>query len=125
MNLANDSTAWILSTATIDSAQQFIAVCPFDYSDEMIGPSLVEQESELSDFGFKVYPNPTMNYLNIESEILEIHYVLYELNGAVIHNGSVNSTAKESIDLSKHPPGVYLLQLNSEHGTYSYKILKY
>lgn len=62
---------------------------------------------------FKAYPNPTADYLTIESNKLE--YELFDVFGNLLLTGN-----KKRIDLSNYSKGVYILR----QGTQSIKIIK-
>jgi plastocyanin len=54
-----------------------------------------------------VYPNPTHNYLNIDSEIEMDRYVLYNKFGELIMNGKFTKT----LDVTQLPSGGYVIVL--------------
>lgn len=68
--------------------------------------------SEKNDI-FKAYPNPTADYLTIESN--QLGYELFDIFGKLLINGN-----EKTIDLSSYPKGVYVLR----QGTQSIKIIK-
>jgi len=55
----------------------------------------------------KLYPNPALNVLHIESEEKFMSYTIYNLQGVMIQAGSL----VENIDLSSLNSGIYLIQL--------------
>lgn len=57
-----------------------------------------------------LYPNPTQNFLNIESEVELDRYVVYNQSGQLIMKGSFKST----LDVSELPSGGYLIVLFKE-----------
>lgn len=64
--------------------------------------------------GYKVFPNPTQNTINISSisSALNKHLkiIIYDLNGRAVINTSLTGSNK-SIDLSIIPDGVYLMKI--------------
>ncbi len=72
---------------------------------------------------FKVYPNPTTDYLFIKSQGDLSAYQLYDLNGRKVQKSNLSGT-ETRMDLSKLPSGLYFLRLYSEETSYTYKIVK-
>jgi len=69
-----------------------------------------------------VYPNPTQNIIsvkNIESE--EYTYALFDYNGRLISKGTSENKA---IDISRFTAGLYVLNINDNGQSYSFKIIK-
>ena len=74
---------------------------------------------------FKVYPNPTTDFIYIEnSENLQINSIkIFDLNGkAVFDNKNEKTVAK--IDVSFLSKGIYMLTINTEYGLKSIKFIK-
>ncbi len=71
---------------------------------------------------FKMYPNPVedMLHISIQNNIIE-KLTLVDLNGRVVLDKSTNLG---DINLSKVPSGFYLLQIKTENGCISKKIIK-
>lgn len=69
----------------------------------------------------KVYPNPTSDYFTIETES-EGEAFLYNTNGSVVTVVKIEPLVK--VDLSLYPAGTYILNLVTNQGTKSYKIVK-
>lgn len=77
--------------------------------------------------GYKVFPNPAQNTINISSisSSLNKHplIIIYDLNGrAVIHTSLKGSN--KSIDLSSIPDGVYLMRIIEPKKSITVKIIK-
>ena len=70
---------------------------------------------------FEVYPNPTQDVVNINTNG-KFDYVLFNTLGQEITTGS--GTDSKVIDLSKVDNGPYLLQITNTSGTKTIKILK-
>ena len=71
--------------------------------------SIEEEENE----GFKVYPNPTIDELNIEWDINEnVMIFLYDMKGKLLYNGIMQKISR--ISLANYATGAYLLRLDSE-----------
>ena len=72
----------------------------------------------------KIFPNPTSNILNLKIENQQIQSVkVFSLFGKEVKRFS-NKTAIKNINISNLTPGVYLLQISTNLGQYSKKIMK-
>lgn len=71
----------------------------------------------------KIFPNPTSNILNIQSESIVDSIELIDLNGRSIETYSPN--AKETLlNLEKVASGMYLVKVTTEKGTSVQKVIK-
>lgn len=67
----------------------------------------------------QMYPNPTVDFLNIEGAHPESRFVIYDLNGRQM---STHTTKR--IDLSRLSSGIYLLEVRSNDQTIVRKFIK-
>lgn len=75
----------------------------------------------------KVYPNPTENYLKIESfkEIpLASNLSIYDINGKRLINQKTDDTHLNTINVSHLATGIYILELEIQGNKYHTKIIK-
>lgn len=74
---------------------------------------------------FSIYPNPTTDFINIESnEISQNASIsIYNIQGALVQQLPLNS-AKQQIDVSKYINGLYLIKIINCNQTRTFKILK-
>ena len=72
---------------------------------------------------FKVYPNPTDGFINISSsvDITITNTVIYDLTGKTLYQSKQNL---HQLDVSSFPSGIYILNLTSDKGSASYKLIK-
>ncbi len=68
----------------------------------------------------KVYPNPTNNYLTIESDSQIESYVIYNIIGDIQQKGLYS----ESIDVSKLSNGMYIIKLEHDNKFSTLKFVK-
>ncbi len=68
-----------------------------------------------------IYPNPTQNLLNIQSEQKNIKISLFNIEGKCIRTYE----NKNQIDLSFLKTGLYFLKFSTEEGHQTFKIQKY
>ena len=67
---------------------------------------------------FKLYPNPVLDYLNIDSSNIVIKNIdLFNILGEKIYN----TTSSERLDMSSYSPGIYFVKINNK---ITFKILK-
>lgn len=73
--------------------------------------------------GFKVYPNPTTNWLNIEftSDINAVS--VFNLLGQQVIYKKINTTNTQ-IDMSELNAGTYLVKIDTENGSKTLKVVK-
>jgi hypothetical protein len=69
-----------------------------------------------------LFPNPTTGNFTLSSEIAKGEIIIYNVQGERIYFSSINST-KSEIDLSKQPNGIYFLQLKTEWGVATKKLV--
>jgi len=80
--------------------------------------------SDLSENGWKLYPNPVDEILYIENEQLElIQWELISVSGKVLKNGSLNE-GEASINLKPHNSGIYFLRIQSSDNVTLHKVIK-
>lgn len=83
-------------------------------------------ESSLEKYSISIYPNPTNDRFNIRLDhpIDELKASVIDAQGRHVLQTSTNKTNHLTIDLSDQPAGVYLLQLITENGVSSHKVVK-
>ena len=62
-----------------------------------------------------IYPTPTTDLLNISGITTTTRYRLLSLTGTTLQDGTLQ-TGNNSLNISKLPPGVYLLQFSNDNG---------
>lgn len=74
--------------------------------------------------GFKVYPNPVTDFLQLDSEKEIVERIeLIDINGRIVSTKKINSL-NSNINISNLSSGAYLLNVYSSSGKSSTKILK-
>lgn len=71
----------------------------------------------------KVFPNPVVDVLNIEAASKVSNVQVFDVSGKVVSSHTLNSV-KNQVDLSKLTPGVYVVNIQTEQGIQSVKIVK-
>jgi len=67
-----------------------------------------------------VYPTYTTDFLNIETDLTETSYKIYDLSGKLI-NEDKNQT---KIDVSNYSSGLYMLHFSADNLSKTYKFIK-
>ena len=71
----------------------------------------------------KVYPNPVIDYLNIESSEKVKSISVYDVTGKLIQTQTLNAM-KSKADLSKLNSGIYIVKIDFESSTQIVKVIK-
>ncbi|MDT8415418.1 MAG: T9SS type A sorting domain-containing protein [Flavobacteriaceae bacterium] len=81
-------------------------------------------EDFTSENGFRLFPNPVQNLLNIaiNNSLLIEAYEIYNINGQAVGTG--HNLSQEGIDVSNLASGLYILKLQTDKGTRSEKFIK-
>ncbi len=87
----------------------------------------VSQSSNISDINqklIKVYPNPAKEFLNIETQVDKIDFILlYNALGEIVLKINDIDNNKYTISLGKIKTGIYILQVVSDDKTHAQKIM--
>ena len=93
----------------------------YDHALFTIDPNLGVSENLINQL--VVYPNPTDGLINISSsvDITITNTVIYDLTGKTLYQSKQNL---HQLDVSSFPSGIYILNLTSDKGSASYKLIK-
>ncbi len=85
---------------------------PFDLSGnlELINNPLSIDEPEVS-AQVEFYPNPAVDFINIESLFAFRRISLLDQNGALVMNQTFDSSRNQQLDVSQLPSGIYMLRI--------------
>ena len=72
-------------------------------------------------FNAQIYPNPTQDYITIESEDVE-HVEILDVCGRVLYSSEVHNTL--TIDMNDYEAGIYFVRLHSKGSTSVQKVVK-
>lgn len=70
-----------------------------------------------------LYPNPVNNILNIDAKEQITSISVYNLTGQQIFTKTIN-TKTSTVDMSAYKAGVYIVEVNSNANTKTYKVIK-
>lgn len=88
----------------------------------------IDAPEEISlDYGFKVYPNPTLDIVVLKVEDYEIEnlsFMLYDMKGKILKNGKVSSN-ETNISMANYAASTYLLKvIDNRKEVKSFRIIK-
>jgi hypothetical protein len=83
-----------------------------------------------NNFTFQIMPNPNQGVFNIRIQNLkqDASIIITDILGSIIKTNTyknIQETAPQSIDISKEPSGIYILQVKAGSKTQSYRLVKY
>jgi hypothetical protein len=78
---------------------------------------------DISNKSFKIFPNPTQNFLNINSNFLIQSTEIIDVNGRVIQS-IFHYNNQIILNIEDLANGMYYLKVNTENGSYIDKIIK-
>lgn len=71
----------------------------------------------------KVYPNPTVNTVNVEAEQMS-HVEIYDNEGRVLQNRDTYDASHVTLDLSYYPSGIYYIRVHTPNRITIQKVIK-
>ena len=71
-----------------------------------------------------IFPNPSTNEVNIQSEIKTIEINVFDLYGVSYEVSKIINNSETRLNSSQLKPGIYLLQIETETGIFYKRILK-
>lgn len=120
-----DRSINVVSTNSF-TVQVVVDGCKSEFSDaRAANKEIVLSEEPLAKAGISAYPNPILNELNLEFGNTKINAVtINDLFGKSIYINENIKTSKLNIDLKLLPKGLYILNLKTNKGEFSKKLLK-
>ena len=79
--------------------------------------------SDVNKSQVKVYPNPVVDVLNIDADSKVSGVQVFDLSGKAVSSFALNQV-KNQVNLGKLAPGVYVVNIQTEKGIQSVKIVK-
>jgi thiol-disulfide isomerase/thioredoxin len=83
----------------------------------------VANENLTNVFPIKIYPNPTSEYVNIESPE-NARIFLYNSVGTPVYESTIKAGVAKKLSIAKYATGIYVLKVISDKGTVTHKIIK-
>ena len=106
-------------TASVDTDSQDI-----NESEEMVATAVETVAFGISD-GFKCYPNPVSQLLNVQLDMVKPgdFYAIFNINGGKVVSGQIISTLT-TIDFRGYSPGIYLLKVVNGENVFNERIIR-
>ena len=96
-----------------------------EYEPELETEPFVEQQGERE---IRIFPNPTRGMLAVEIRGGEtndaVRLSLFDMQGRLLQTIESSAGVIQQVDMSAYPPGTYVLQLQIENQTMSYRIIR-
>ena len=85
----------------------------------------LERPSDLEKFSLEVYPNPSVNLLNIQSDLLMQQWKVYASNGEIVLENKDVQSSFDQLDITNLTSGIYYIFIVHANGTeYQTKFIK-
>ncbi len=115
LNSATGNTS--AATSIVDNI-----VLRFDATDTLLG---VNSNTPFADNKLSVYPNPTVNTVNVTSTAGVLSNVeISDINGRIVKNVKIDNVNESQISVSELNTGVYMMKITSDQGTVTKKLIK-
>jgi hypothetical protein len=88
---------------------------------------LIEEVDRSKEHKLIVYPNPTSGTINFEpssEDIIVKQFNVYDTTNSLILSKQINNVGKQTVDLSDLKEGIYMLQIETNKGIETTKIIK-
>ncbi|HIE44970.1 MAG TPA: T9SS type A sorting domain-containing protein [Flavobacteriaceae bacterium] len=86
-----------------------------------LDPSLSVEENQLTNV--KLYPNPSNNFINVESEERIKSIAVYNITGQIINTIMIDNSNKVKLNVKDLNSGLYYVRISSENGSILKKIM--
>ena len=90
-----------------------------------INLTLITNVTDIKSENFKIYPNPSNGIFTINNEQLIINNLtITNITGKIIYNSQFSTfNSQFSIDISNQPAGIYFINIKTETGIYTEKLI--
>lgn len=79
---------------------------------------------KVNEVALTVFPNPTTDYVNIETKGMIRHITIFDMTGRIVKQASPMTNNLTQLNLSELKNGVYLVEVKSENGNVVKKVVK-
>lgn len=80
--------------------------------------------NDINNLEFNIYPNPTVDLVNVATKENIVSYQLYDFAGKLLTEKSKVDKKEVKINLESYPKGIYLLNIKTDKRTYTQKVTK-
>jgi hypothetical protein len=120
-NIATGSNVTLEAKDYIELNPDFVADATTVFLAQIVDCTLSTNELNLN--AFKIYPNPTTNIVNINSNYHIKSIKLFDVNGRII-NDYFPEAKDTNISLENCESGLYFVNITTENGSHIHKIVK-
>jgi hypothetical protein len=111
----------VLLKIVVNNANGTEQIQSIEYQDIYLG---LDASLEENDFHASVYPNPTTNIFEIQSNSFLKSVYLFDSKGTILETTSNLNSQNSSFDLGHYSPGIYFLKLDSSCGSKTIRVTK-
>jgi len=126
-NLLGSACGLNLNAVYLAGKQSIASLPNFDqgYFYPQLNNTCVTSIEEINKHHFIVFPNPAVDFLNIENtEGFNFEFQIIDINGKVALMGYLNSFETKRITLDQLTNGIYILLLKNNNTIINYKLIK-
>lgn len=98
--------------------------CGTDTYNGTVSVNICTGVEELNKDVFSIFPNPTNNIINVVGLENATELTLLDVTGKIVYTNNNLTTNTLSIDLSNASNGLYFMQVKTDEGVDSYKVVK-
>ena len=113
------SLSWTIGETVVETVSDGTTTLTQGFQQGNLSETLLINETELNN-KIKVYPNPVMENLSIETTEKDLTFQLLNINGQVLKSGKCENQTQQ-IDFTALPQGTYILKLDNKK---THKIIK-
>ncbi|MBK6522464.1 MAG: T9SS type A sorting domain-containing protein [Sphingobacteriaceae bacterium] len=126
-NLPGIACSLNLNSVSLNTKQSYASLPNFDqaYFYPLLNNSCVTEVEEISINHFKIYPNPTINFMIIENiQGFDFEMQIFDVNGKIIETSYISAFETKNINTTQLSSGIYILQLKNNSKVLNYKLIK-
>uniref|UniRef100_UPI00260F0B52 T9SS type A sorting domain-containing protein n=1 Tax=Flavobacterium sp. TaxID=239 RepID=UPI00260F0B52 len=86
--------------------------------------TLLNTTEIVSEGSLTVFPNPSTDVFNVNSPSAFTSYTIMDINGRIVKTATMEASTQTQINVVDLAPGAYILNVVSENGTATHKIIK-
>lgn len=80
--------------------------------------------ADINNLEFKIFPNPTTDFVNITTKENIVSYQFYDMNGKLLVGKNKLDKKEIKINLESYPKGIYLLNIQTDKRSYTQKVTR-
>uniref|UniRef100_UPI00262D52B8 T9SS type A sorting domain-containing protein n=1 Tax=uncultured Empedobacter sp. TaxID=410844 RepID=UPI00262D52B8 len=80
--------------------------------------------ADINNLEFKIFPNPTTDFVNITTKENIVSYQVYDMNGKLLVGKNKLDKKEIKINLESYPKGIYLLNIQTDKRSYTQKVTR-